>query len=86
MSTMGVILSIVGDTQCHGDIMMYLGNVMMHLGGYHDASGGYHDASGGYHEYHGGCSILWGENLLLFEYPHSTEHPHGAHDISPHVP
>ena len=24
-----------------------------------------------------------GENLLLFEYPHGTEHPHGAYDI-PH--
>ena len=26
-----------------------------------------------------------GENLLLFEYPHGTEHPHGTHDIPPHV-
>ena len=24
---------------------------------------------GGYHEYRGGCSVPWGENLLLFEYP-----------------
>ena len=31
--------------------------------------GGYHDACGGYHEYRGGWSVLWGENLLLFEYP-----------------
>ena len=30
--------------------------------------GGYHAACRGYHEYHGG-------NRLLFEYPHSTEHP-----------
>ena len=35
---------------------------MMHVGGYHDARGGYH-------EYRGGCSVPWGENLLLFEYP-----------------
>ena len=26
-----------------------------------------------------------GENLLLFEYPHGTEHPHGTHDIPSHV-
>ena len=33
MSTMGVILSAMGDTQyCEGDIMM-------HVGGYHDAYG-----------------------------------------------
>ena len=31
--------------------------------------GGYHDARGGYHEYRGE------KDLLLFEYPRSTEHP-----------
>ena len=33
---------------------------------------------GGYHEYRGGI-------VLLFEYPHGTEHPHGTHDIRPHI-
>ena len=39
MSTVGVILSTVGDTQYHGDIMM-------HVGGYHEYCGGV--------QYHGG--------------------------------
>ena len=91
MSTVGVILSTVGV------ILSTVGDVQY---------------CGGYHEYRGGCSIPWGENLLLFEYPtvlntptvlmisphmyydiptvlkfhrmvspHSTEHPHGTHDI-----
>ena len=54
-------------------------------GGYHDARGGYHDARGGYHEYRGGCSVPWGENLLLFEYPTALNTPHGTHDIPPHI-
>ena len=40
---------------------------------------------GGYHEYRGGCSVPWGENLLLFEYPTVLNTPHGTHDISPHI-
>ena len=47
--------------------------------------GGYHDACGGYHEHRGGCSVLWGENLLLFEYPTVLNTPHDTHDIPPHV-
>ena len=57
---------------------------MMHVGGYHDARGGYHDARGGYHEYRGGCSVLWGESLLLFEYPTVLNTP-TVLMISPHV-
>ena len=46
----------------------------------------------GYLEYCGGCSVPWGCNLLLFEYPHGTHDipptcimisPHGTQDI-PH--
>ena len=47
--------------------------------------GGYHDARGGYHEYRGGCSVPWGENLLLFEYPTVLNSPHGTHDIPPNA-
>ena len=64
MSTVGVILSTVGDVQYRG---------------------GYHDARGGYHEYHGGCSVPWGKNLLLFEYPTVLNTPHGTHDIPSHI-
>ena len=40
---------------------------------------------GVYLEYRGGVRYReGGRNLLLFEYPHGTEHPHGTHDI-PHV-
>ena len=78
MSTMGVILSTVGV------ILSTMGDVQ-YRGGYHDARGGYHDARGGYHEYRGGCSVPWGKSLLLFEYPMVLEHPHGIHDIPPHV-
>ena len=46
--------------------------------------GRYHDARGGYHEYRGGCSVQWGENLLLFEYPTVLNTSHGTHDI-PHM-
>ena len=42
-STVGVILSTVGDTQYHGR--------------YHDARGGYHECRGGVH-YHGGSHSL----------------------------
>ena len=72
MSTVGVILSTVGDVQ--------------YCGGYHDAHGGYHNARGGYHEYRGGCSVPWGDNLLLFEYPTVLMiSPHIYHDIPPHI-
>ena len=47
--------------------------------------GGYHDARGGYHEYRGGCSVPWGEKSFVISVPHGTEHPHGTHDIPPHV-
>ena len=53
------------------------------VGVYHDkceGRGGYHDARGGYHEYRGGVQYRGG-NLLLFEYPYGTKHPHGTHVI-----
>ena len=50
--------------------MMHVGDIMMHVGGYH--------------EYRGGCSVPWGENLLLFEYPTVLNTLHGTHDI-PHM-
>ena len=49
---------------------------------------GYHDAHEGYHEYCGVCSVPWGGNLLLFEYPMVLNtpmvlmiSPHMCHDI-----
>ena len=45
-------------------ILSTVGNIMMHVTGYHEYHGG-----------GGGCSVQWGKNLLLFEYPHGTEHP-----------
>ena len=53
--------------------------------GYLEYCGGF--ITVGYHEYHGdtqyhgGYHDARGGNLLLFEYPHSIEHPHGTHDI-----
>ena len=74
-----------------GDILSTVG-VFSTVGGYHEyrggvilsTVGGYHDARGGYHEYRGGCSVPWGENQLLFEYPTVLNTPHGTHDI-PHM-
>ena len=51
-----------------GDIMINVGDILSTVGDTH-YRGGYHDARGGYHEYSGR------KNLLLFEYPHGTEHP-----------
>ena len=99
MSTVGDILSTVGD------IMINVGDILSTVGGYHEYRegyleyhrsvqyrGGYHDACGGYHEYRGGCSVLWGENLLLFECPMVLNtpmvlmmSPHSTQDILPHL-
>ena len=59
--------------------------------------GGYHEYRGGYLEYHKeilntvrdimgtvGCSVPWGENLLLFEYPTVLNIPMVLM-ISPHI-
>ena len=44
---------------------------MMHVGRYHDARGEI-------------SWVPWGDNLLLFEYPHGTHDiPHMYHDIYP---
>ena len=72
-----------------GDILSTIGGVQ-YRGGYHEYCGGYLEYRGsvqyhgGYHEYHGGCSVPWGKNLLLFEYPTALNTPHGTHDI-PHM-
>ena len=55
---------------------------MSTVGGYLEYHGGV-QYRGGYHEYRGGCSVPWGENLLLFEYPTVLNTPHSTHDI-PH--
>ena len=55
MSTVGVILSTVGDVQYRGDIMMHVGDIMMHVGDIMSTVEGV--------QYRGGKS------LLLFEYP-----------------
>ena len=46
-----------------------VGDIMMHVGGYH--------------EYRGGCSVPWGENQLLVEYPTVLNTP-TVLMISPH--
>ena len=46
--------------------------------------GGYLECCGGYHDARGGVQYCSGKDLLLFEYPHGTEQPHGTHDI-PHM-
>ena len=57
-----------------GDIISTVGVILSTVGDTQYREG-YHDACGGYREYRGRCSVLWGENLLLFENPHGTEHP-----------
>ena len=84
MSTVGDILSTVGVFSTVGDIMINVGDILSTMGGV-QYCGGYLDARGGYHEYRGGCSVLWGKNLMLFEYPTVLNTPHGTHDIPPHV-
>ena len=61
----------------------YRGGYLEYCGGV-QYLGGYHDARGGYHEYRGGCSVPWGENLLLSEYPMVLNTP-TVLMISPHV-
>ena len=68
--------STVEGVQYRGDIMSTVGDILSTVGVFNTV--GYHDACGGYHEYCGGCSVPWGENLLLFEYPTVLM-------ISPHV-
>ena len=90
----GDILSTVGDIMINvGDIMSTVRVILSTVGGYHEyrgggimsTVGGYHEHRGGYHEYRGGCSVPWGKTLLLFEYPHGTEHPPRYSWYPPHV-
>ena len=69
MSTVGVILSTVGDVQ--------------YRGGYHDACGGYHEYRGGC-SVPWGESLLSFEHPTVLNTPHGTHDiPHMHHDI-PH--
>ena len=90
MINVGNILSTVGVFSTMGGYHEYCGGYLEYR---RDVQyrGGYHDARGAYHEYRGGCSVLWGENLLLFEYPTVLNtltvlmmSPHMYHDI-PHM-
>ena len=89
MINVGDILSTVGVFSTVGDIMSTMGVILSTLGDV-QYRGGYHDARGGYHEYREGCSVPWGENLLLFEYPTVLNTPtvlmislHMYHDVPP---
>ena len=96
MSTVGDILSTMGGVQYRGDILSTVGvfstvgDIMSTVGvilsavGDVQYRGGISWCTWGYHEYRGGCSVPWGENLLLFEYPTVLNTPHGNHDI-PHM-
>ena len=63
-----------------GDILSTIGGVQ-YRGGYHEYCGGYLEYRGSV-QYRGdimstmeGVQYHGGKNLLLFEYPHGTEHP-----------
>ena len=73
MMHVGDILSIMGVFSNMGDIMRIvgivlstMGDIMMHMGDIMSTMRVFSTV---------------GKNLLLFEYPHGTEHPHGTHDI-----
>ena len=93
MSTVGVILSTVGDTQYRGDIMMHVGDIMSMVVSvqYHGGEcfvirvlhgtehpHSTHDIP---HMYHDIPMVLKFQRMVS---PHSTEHPHGTHD-TPHA-
>ena len=97
MSTVGDILSTVGVFSTVGDTMINVGDILSTVGGsvpWGDimstvgvilSTVGDVQHRGGYHEYRGGCSVPWGENPLLFEYPTVLNTPHSTHDIPPQV-
>ena len=60
----------MGYHECHGDYLEYRGR--------------YHDARRDIMSTVGAVQYSGGKTLLLFEYSHGTEHPHGTHDI-PHM-
>ena len=64
----GGYLEYHGGVQYREGYHEYRGGYLEYRGGV-QYRGGYHDARGGYHEYCGGCSVLWGKNISLFEYP-----------------
>ena len=68
-STVRGYLEYRGGVQCLGITMSTVGGVILSTVGYIMTH------MEGYHEYRGGCSVPWEKNLLLFEYPHGTEHP-----------
>ena len=90
MSTMGVIFSTVGVFSTVGDVMSTVGDIMSTMGVILCTVGC--SVPWGISQYTWRISwVPWGENLLLFEYPHGTEHPpwyscylHMYHDI-PHM-
>ena len=77
MINLGDILSTMGVFSTVGGIMSTVEGYLEYRGGV-QYRGEYHDARGGYHEYRGGCSVPWGKNLLLFEYPTVLNAPHGT--------
>ena len=85
MSTMGIILSTVGDVQYRGDIMMHVGDIMSTVEGV-QYRGGYHPLKFEYptvlntptvlmispHKHH---DIPHGTQISKDGIPHGTEHP-----------
>ena len=61
-----------------GDIMSSVGGILSIL-----STWGYHDGTWEHIMSTVGVFSTMGENLLLFEYLHGTEHPHSTHDITP---
>ena len=92
MSTVGGILSVVGGVQYRGGYHDKCGGILSTMGVF-STVGGHDDARGRDTMMHVGvfrCSVPWGENLLLFEYPMVLNtptvlmiSPHMYHDI-PH--
>ena len=82
LSTLGVFSTVEDILSTVGDIMSTLRDILSTVVDtqYH---GGYHDTCGD--EYRGGVQYRGGYNLLIFEYLHTAEHPHGTYEIPPHV-
>ena len=59
-STVGDIMSTVGEYLEYRGGVQYRGGYHDKCGGYLEYRGGYHEYRGGYLEYRGGCSVPWG--------------------------